>query len=177
MFNKQEKKRNKLKEKLLEEAKIDRYRLQLKTHIKTLEAQYKEAHQAALKAREGSDSDILKLAVQRSQDVRYHLTKLKELQMYIEKVETDSDLKDVYDQFLGQLTHYTEEIKENKQKNRKTKKLLKKHKKEVEHVSDYFKLIDKRIDKVTKGLNKNQVDSKHLSDKDVQAYFKETIDE
>ncbi len=177
MFNKQEKKRNKLKEKLLEEAKIDRYKLQLKTHIKQLEVQSIEAHQAALEARNTSDAESLKQAVTRSQDVRYHLNKLKELHGYIEKVETDADMKEVYDHFLDQLTHYTEEIKENKQKNRKTKKLLKQHKKEVEHVSDYFKLIDKRIDKVTKGLVKNQVDTKPLSDKDIQTYFNESKDE
>ena len=165
------KKRSLLKNQLLEEAKKDRYKLQLKGHITSLSSQYDHFYALANLAKEKNDKQAIDLNIRQASEIKNHLDKLQELLSYILKMETDTDMKDVYDEFLEQLQTYTEDFKENKQRKRKTKKVIKKHHKEVKYVSNHFALIDKRIESINKTINKNISETKPLTDKQVAQFF------
>ena len=175
LFNRRKKRRSALKAQLMEEAKRERYKLQLMAHVKRLEIMYEKHHKMALQGKQKDSKEEMDHGIRQGLLVQNHINKLKELIGYIEKMEADSGVKELYDEFVNQLKNYTDNFKENKRSKRKTKKALKKHRKEVVHVNDYFQLIDKRVEKINKTMGKGVTDTKPLSEKEVRNYFGEDV--
>ncbi len=175
LFNRRKKNRSLLKAKLLEEAKKERYKLQLMGHVKELEVKYDKYHKMALQSKVQNNKESMDHGIRQSLLVQNHIHKLKELIGYIEKIETDADVKELYDEFIDQLKDYTDNFKEKRSRKRKTKKALKKHRKEIVHVGDYFEMIDKRIEKINKTMSKSITETKPLSEKEVNHYFTEDM--
>jgi len=169
MFEK--KKRNILKQQLLEEAKKDQYILKLKDHVKTLNVMEEKYHALALKGKAESDPLTIERGIKHHQFFRNHRVKLEEMITYLETLNINQDMKDIYDDFLVTLSDFSENLASKKEKPRKAKKLLKSHKKQTSKLSDYFEHIDKHMHKITQEMTTIK-DTKPLTQDIIDNYFK-----
>lgn len=166
----EKKKRNKLKEQLLEEAKKDQYILKLKDHIKALTVMEEKYKTLALKGKEESDALTMERGIKHHQFLRNSRAKLEDMLSYIETFTINQDMSAIHKDFLVILNDFTEDLAKTKEKPHKTKKVLKKHKRQVRKMSDYFAHIDQRMHSITQEMI-NIKETKPLSQEAIDQYF------
>ena len=160
-----------LKSQLLDEAKKEKYRNEVKKHIRLLQEKQSYHHERAVEARHKQEREELELAIKNSRFLQNHLDKLKNILKYLDDLSVSSDMKLVYDQFVQYLNEFSYDSDKKKKKRRGLKKILKIHRKETSEVQDYFELVDKRIRKITKESADVVSDNKPLTDKEIDVYF------
>ena len=160
-----------LKAQLLDEAKKEKYRNEVKKHIRLLQEKQTYHHQLALEAQNKQQRSELETAIKNSRFLQNHLEKLQSILKYLDNLSVSSDMKSIYDQFMQYLNEFSYAEEKKKKKRRGLKKIFKIHRKETANVQDYFDLIDKRIRKITKESSDVVSDQKPLSDKDIDSYF------
>lgn len=172
MFGKK-RKRSKLKESLLNEAKRIEYTKQFNDYIRKLENLLPKYQQMALEGKEESSEEKMQIGIKYTKFIENNLNKMKHLKARLEAVEINVDSQNAFNGFVEALEDYTGVMKEQTPKKRSVKKSLKDHKRKSNHLNNHLAFIDKRITKIDKTTLDHPDTKVKLSKKEINTFFDE----
>ena len=163
--------RNKLKETLMKEGKLEQFKNKFIVHIGKIDEQLRVLNVQAKKAYEAKEDHETRLYIHQIQEADELKKRLQNLLATLEKAASTKAAQEPYHRFLDQLDDFKDAFSDQKIK-RKDRRKLKRYKKEVTGASSQLDWIDKRIEKLDKSLDKKEnITDKSLSKIDVEGFF------
>lgn len=163
--------RNKLKETLMKEGKLEQFRNKFILHIQKIDEQLNLLKQKAHKAHEAKDDYQTRLSIHQYQEAEELKKKLQALLATLEKASATKEAQDTYHTFLDQLNAFKEAFSDNKIKFGDRRK-LRRYKKSISGASSQLDWIDRRVEKLDKSLDrKENITEKSLNKIDVEGFF------
>lgn len=163
--------RNKLKETLMKEGRLEQFRNKFILHIQKLDEQLNLLNSQALKAREAKDDYQTRLSIHRHQETEELKHKLQALLATLEKASATKAAQDTYHTFLDQLNEFKDAFSSGKIKWRDRRK-LRRYKRSIKDTTSSLDWIDRRVEKLDKSLDrKDNITEKSLNKIDVEGFF------
>jgi uncharacterized membrane protein YdfJ with MMPL/SSD domain len=163
--------RNKLKETLMKEGRLDQFRNKFILHIQKIDEQLNLISAQAKKAHQAKDDYQTRLLIHRHQESEELKRKLQALLATLEKASATKAAQETYHRFLDQLNEFKDAFSDQKIK-RKDRRKLKRYKKSIKGTTDDLEWIDRRVEKLDKALDrKDNLTEKSLNKIDVEGFF------
>lgn len=163
--------RNKLKETLMKEGKLEQFRNKFILHIQKIDEQLNLLNVKAKQAHEAKDDYQTRLIIHQYQNAEELKKRLQALLATLEKAASTKAAQETYHTFLDQLHEFKDAFTDNKIK-LKDRRKLKRYKKSVSGASSQLDWIDKRVEKLDKSLDrKENITEKSLNKIDVEGFF------
>ena len=164
--------RNKLKEALIQEGKLNQFQHKFTHQIKTLDERLRVLKTKAKEAHDQKDDYETRLRIHQHQETQAIKENVQKLLATLEKAALTKENQDVYDEFITQLDAFSKAFKDDRPKKRKTKRSIRKYKRQAHNVSGDLSWIDKRVDRIDKSLDrKENLTDKSLERIDIEAFF------
>jgi|GEM_PF-3908934 len=164
--------RNRLKQALIQEGKLNQFRHKFKHQLSQLDEKLSELTRKAKVAYEANQDTDTRLYIYQHQETVSVRDNIQKLLTTLEKAELTKESQAVYDEFIHQLESFSKVFKDERPKKRKSRKTLRRYKRQVNHVTGDLSWIDKRVERIDKSLDrKENLTDKSLSKIDIEAFF------
>jgi len=164
--------RNKLKQKLIAEGKLNQFRTKFKTQINQLETQLSQIKKNVQKAHEAKNDYEAKMFVYQYNETNDLKKSVLKLLTILEKAELKKDSQEIYQEFVDQLEQFKNQFKANKESPRKNRRIVRKYRKEAKSLDHQLDWIDKTITRIDrKEDRKENISDKSVNKIDVEAFL------
>ncbi len=167
------KRRNKLKEQLIKEGKLEQFRTKFKHQIKNIDDHIRVFDNHVKEAHSKRNDHEARLAIYQINEAQKLRNSILTLLATLEKAALQKDSQEIYEEFLFQLGQFKDAFKEDKTKKRKVRRVVKRYKKEVTQLDSQLDWIDRKVERIDKSLDrKENISEKSLATIDVESYLK-----
>lgn len=164
--------RNHLKNELLQEGKLNQYATKFERQIKRLDDQIRVFDVKAKDAYTAKDDYETRMNIYQVRELKKLRADIQKLLTFLQKAAVKKDAQDMYQEFLHQLDQFKDAYRSDKGKKRKERRTVRKYKREVGSLDSQLEWIDKKVDKVDKSMDrKENITDKSLAQIDVEAYM------
>ena len=164
--------RNHLKNDLIQEGKLNQYATKFQRQIKQLDEQIRVFDLKAKEAFEKNEDTETRMNIYQVRELKKLKTDIQKLLTFLQKAAVKKDAQDIYQEFLTQLDQFKEAYRSDKGKKRKERRTVRKYKREVGALDSQLEWIDKKVEKTDKSMDrKENITEKSLAKIDVEAYM------
>lgn len=164
--------RNKLKEALIQEGKLGQFKHKFTHQIKSLDERLNVLKVKAKEAYEQNDDFETRLCIHQHEETAAIKENVQKLLVTLEKASLTKESQEVYDEFITQLDAFSKAFRDDRPKKRKTKRSMRKYKRQVHNITGDLSWIDKRVERIDKSIDrKENMTDKSLDRIDVEAFF------
>ena len=164
--------RNHLKNELLQEGKLNQYATKFERQIKRIDDQIRVFDSKAKAAYEAKNDQEARLNIYQVRELNKLRDDIQKLLTFLQKAAVKKDAQDIYQEFLTQLDQFRDAYRSDKGKKRKERRSVRKYKREVGALDSQLEWIDKKVEKVDKSMDrKENISDKSLAQIDVEAYI------
>lgn len=165
--------RNKLKDALVKEGKLNQFRTKFQSQIKKIDDQMR-GYDAEAKAAHAKGADYeTRLKIYQVNEANHLRNEILRLLAILEKASMQKDSQESYQEFISQLNQFNVAFNEDKNKKRKERKVLRRYRSETHQLESQIDWIDKRVERIDRSIDrKENISDKSLANIDVEGYFK-----
>lgn len=165
-------KRNKLKDQLLNQAKLESYEKKFSHQIETLEKRIKKYLEIVQTGKQENDMAKVQEGMYYTEMAEKHMKQLRNIRSTLEVAKLNIESQDAYEKFVNALKDFSGAFKENDVKSRDIKKSVRKFKKGAKHVQNQIAMIEKRVNKIQHMTLKTN-DKKTYQETDIEQFMKD----
>lgn len=164
--------RNKLKEALIQEGKLAQFKHKFTHQINSLEDTLRVLKVKAKEAYEQKDDHETRLRIHQYNETTTVKENIQKLLATLEKAALTKESQAVYDEFILQLGAFQKSLKEDRPKKRRVKRGIRKYKRQINVVTHDLSWIDQKVERIDKSLDrKENLTDKSLEKIDIEAFF------
>lgn len=165
--------RNKLKDALIKEGKLNQFRTKFQSQVKKIDDQIRGYDAEAKSAHAKGNDYETRLKIYQVNEANHLRNEILRLLSILEKASMQKDSQEIYQEFISQLSQFNAAFNEDKNKKRKERRVIRRYRSETHQLESQINWIDKKVERIDRSIDrKENISDKSLSKIDVDSYFK-----